>query len=167
MNQIFYLRGQKVMLDAHLSLLYVVENRVLKQAVRRNIDLFPPDFMFLLTDVETTIMVSQNVIPSKQHLGGSQPFAFTEMGVAMLSSVLKSKRAREMNIAVMRAFVELRQMILDNTEVRLAIEKIERKTENNTKNIELLFQYFDQSSEKKETVKPIKKIGYKIPKKKK
>ena len=167
MNQIFYLRGQKVMLDAHLSLLYVVENRVLKQAVRRNIDLFPPDFMFFLTDAETIMMVSQNVIPSKQHLGGSQPFAFTEMGVAMLSSVLKSKRAREMNIAIMRAFVELRQMLLDNTEVRLAIEKIERKTENNTKNIELLFQYFDESTEKKKVAKPIKKIGFKISKKKK
>jgi hypothetical protein len=75
----------------------------LKQAVRRNMDLFPNDFMFVLTYKEIETVVSQNVIPSKQSLGGSNPFAFTETGVAMLSSVLKSKRAREMNIAIMGA----------------------------------------------------------------
>jgi len=110
-------------------------------------------------------MVSQNVIPSKQHLGGSQPFAFTETGVAMLSSVLKSKQAKEMNIAIMRAFVSLRQMLMDNTELRLAIEEIKKKTDNNSKNIELVFQYLDELIEKKDT--PRKKIGFKISKKKK
>ena len=94
MNKIFYVREHKVMLDVHLSELYGVENRALKQAVRRNMDLFPSDFMFILSEKETQIMVSQFVIPSKQHLGGSKPFAFTETGIAMLSSVLKSKRAK-------------------------------------------------------------------------
>lgn len=166
MNQIYYIRGHKVMLDVHLAELYKVENRALKQAVRRNMDLFPSDFMFVLTEAEVNIMVSQNVIPSKQSLGGAQPFAFTETGVAMLSSVLKSKRAKEMNIAIMRAFVALRRMLIDNTELRLAIEEIRKKTDNNTKNIEVVFQYLDELLEKKERPAPRKQIGYKLPKKK-
>ena len=108
-------------------------------------------------------MVSQNVIPSKQHLGGSAPFAFTETGVAMLSSVLKSKRAKEMNIAIMRAFVALRKMLLNNTESRLEIEYIKKKVDNHDKNIELVFQYLDELLEKKEAPEaPRKSIGYKI-----
>lgn len=166
LNQIYFIREHKVMLDTDLAILYGVENRALKQAVRRNIDLFPSDFMFTLTEIEIDIMVSQNVIPSKQHLGGALPFAFTETGVAMLSSVLKSKRAKEMNIAIMRAFVAMRRMLIDNTELRLAIEEIRKKTENNTKNIEVVFQYLDELIEKKENPKPRKAIGYKIPKKK-
>lgn len=153
------------MLDVDLAILYRVENRALKQAVRRNADLFPPDFMFVLTRQEVSVMVSQNVIPSRQHLGGALPFAFTETGVAMLSSVLKSKRAKEMNIAIMRAFVSMRKMLVDNTELRLAIEEIRKKTENNTKNLEVVFQYLDELIEKKEKAKPRKAIGYKIPKK--
>jgi hypothetical protein len=161
-NKIYYIRGHKVMLDVHLAELYGVENRALKQAVRRNMDLFPNDFMFVLTETEVQTMVSQNVIPSKQHLGGSQPFAFTETGVAMLSSVLKSKQAKAMNIAIMRAFVALRQMFIDNTELRLAIEKLITKTDNNTKNIELVFQYLDELLEKRDNPKPRKEIGFKI-----
>ena len=118
-NKIFVLREEKVMLDIHLSEIYGVETRALKQAVRRNRDLFPNDFMFVLSEKEVEIMVSQNVIPSKQSLGGAFPFAFTETGVAMLSSVLKSKKAREINIAVMRAFVALRKMILNSYDLRL------------------------------------------------
>ena len=94
-DKIILLRGEKVMLDIHLAEIYKVENRALKQAVRRNLDLFPEDFMFVLNAKEVELMVSQIVIPSKKALGGSMPFAFTETGVAMLSSVLKSKRARE------------------------------------------------------------------------
>jgi len=90
-NKILVLREEKVMLDVHIAEIYGVENRALKQAVRRNLDLFPEDFMFVLTDKEVEIVVSQNVIPSKQYLGGSNPYAFTEAGVAMLSSVLKAK----------------------------------------------------------------------------
>mgnify|MGYP001368904332 CR=1 FL=1 len=127
MNKIFLFREEKVMLDAHLAELYGVETRALKQAVRRNTDLFPGDFMFIINDAEIDMLVSQNVIPSKQSLGGSKPFAFTETGVAMLSSVLKSKRAKEMNIAIMRAFVTLRKMLLHHTEIRLEIEEIKKK----------------------------------------
>jgi hypothetical protein len=166
MNQIYYLRGHKVMLDIHLSTLYGVETRVLKQAVRRNMDLFPSDFMFTLTTGEVKIMVSQNVIPSKQVLGGAFPYAFTETGVAMLSSVLKSKKARAINIAIMRAFVALRKMLMDNTELRLAIEEIKKKTEKNTKSIDVVFKYLDELIDKKENPPPRKLIGFKASKKK-
>ena len=89
-QKIMLLREEKVMLDVHFAEMYGVETRALKQAVRRNFDLFPDDFMFELTPEEIDIVVSQNVIPSRKHLGGSAPFAFTETGVAMLSSVLKA-----------------------------------------------------------------------------
>ena len=153
-NKILVLREEKVILDVHLAEIYGVETRSLKQAVKRNIDLFPDDFMFSLTESEIGMVVSQNVIPSKQSLGGAIPFAFTETGVAMLSSVLKSKRAREMNIAIMRAFVALRKMLLNNTELRLDIEFIKKKVDNHDKNIELVFQYLDELLEKKETPVP-------------
>ena len=89
-NLIFEIRGRKVMLDFHLATLYQIENRTLKQAVRRNLDRFPDDFMFELNDEEINQMVSQSVIPSKSYFGGGIPLAFTEQGVAMLSSVLRS-----------------------------------------------------------------------------
>lgn len=160
-HKIVFLREEKVMLDVHLAEMYAVETRALKQAVRRNLELFPEDFMFELTPGEIEIVVSQNVIPSRQHLGGSAPFAFSETGVAMLSSVLKSKRAKEMNIAIMRAFIALRKMLLDNTELRLEIAYIKKKVDNHDKNIELVFQYLDELLEKKEDPKPRNPIGYK------
>jgi hypothetical protein len=161
MNKIFLIRDEKVMLDIHLAEIYGVETRALKQAVRRNMELFPSDFMFVLNDTEIDIMVSQNVIPSKQHLGGANPFVFTETGVAMLSSVLKSKRAREMNVAIMRAFVALRKMLLNHTEMKLEIEEIKKKLQNQDKNIELVFTYLDELMEKQENPKPRKPIGFK------
>ncbi|MCF8221147.1 MAG: ORF6N domain-containing protein [Cryomorphaceae bacterium] len=108
-NSIHEIRGYKVMLDMDLAKIYEVETRVLKQAVRRNIDRFPSDFMFQLTEIEMQHLVSQNVIPTLNHFGGAKPFAFTEQGIAMLSSVLKSEKAIHMNISIMRAFVMMRQ----------------------------------------------------------
>ena len=163
-NKILYLRDEKILLDFQLAELYGVENRALKQAVRRNLDLFPNDFMFVLTEIEIEIMVSQNVIPSKQYLGGANPYAFTETGVAMLSSVLKTKRAKEVNIAIMRVFIALRKMVLSNTQLRLEIEKIKKKVDNQDKNIEIIFKYFDELLEQKQ--KPRQQIGYKISDKK-
>lgn len=132
-GKIIFLRDEKIMLDIHLAEIYGVETRALKQAVKRNIDLFPNDFLFVLTEQEIELMVSQNVIPSKKHFGGSSLFAFTETGVSMLSSVLKSKRAREMNITIMRAFVALRKMLINNTELKLEIEQIKKKIDNHRK----------------------------------
>src|SRR5262245_61687980 len=99
------------MLDFDLAQLYGVETRALKQAVKRNRESFPSDFMFVLNRKEVNYMVSQNVIPSKSKFGGALPYAFTEQGVAMLSGVLKSRKARLVNIAIMRAFVQMRGMI--------------------------------------------------------
>jgi hypothetical protein len=116
-KRIVLLREEKTILDVHLAELYGVETRALKQAVRRNIDRFPADFMFELTEEEIETVVSQNVIPHKKYLGGSKPFAFSETGVAMLSSVLKSQTAIEMNIAIMRTFVALRKVASNYQEI--------------------------------------------------
>ena len=118
LSQIFYIRGVKVMLDFHLADLYEVETRVLKQQVKRNIDRFPEDFMFELTESEIVNLVSQNVIPSKSKFGGAKPFTFTEQGVAMLSGVLRSEKAIKVNIAIMRAFVRMRELTEKKNEPR-------------------------------------------------
>lgn len=116
-KKIIFIREEKVILDVHLAELYGVETRALKQAVRRNTDRFPEDFMFELSETEIETVVSQNVIPHKKYLGGAKPFAFTETGVAMLSSVLKSRKAVEMNIAIMRTFIALRRVAANYKEV--------------------------------------------------
>ncbi|WP_298155587.1 ORF6N domain-containing protein [Flavobacterium sp.] len=126
-NKIFDIRGQKVMLDFDLAVLYQTETRVLKQAVRRNLGRFPSDFMFVLSEIEINHLVSQSVIPSKSLLGGAQPFAFTEQGVAMLSSVLNSEKAIEINISIIRAFITIRQFSLTYGELKLRIEEIEKQ----------------------------------------
>ncbi len=115
------------MLDFQLAELYQVETRALKQAVRRNIERFPADFMFELSSDEIENLVSQNVIPGLGKLGGAIPMAFTEQGVSMLSSVLRSKRAVEVNIAIMRAFVRLRKLLATNADLGRKLEQIEKK----------------------------------------
>lgn len=163
-GKILEVRNEKVMLDFHLAELYGVENRALKQAVRRNMDLFPEDFMFVLTEQEIESMVSQNVIPSKQVLGGAPPFAFTETGVAMLSSVLKSQRAKEMNITIMRTFVALRKMALNYREIVTALEEIRDMVQGHDQQINLIFEYlkqFESSKQQQLEQKNRNKIGYK------
>lgn len=158
-NTIYYIRNQKVMLDRDLALLYGIETRVLKQAVRRNISRFPEDFMFELSKEEFQNLTSQIVTSS---WGGNRksPFAFTEHGILMLSSVLNSEKAIQTNIQIMRIFTKVRQMLLDTTEIKLDIVQIQKKLENQGKNIELVFSYLDELTEKKEE-KPRTKIGYK------
>jgi hypothetical protein len=124
-KKIHEIRNQKVMLDYDLAALYEIETRVLKQAVKRNASRFPSDFMFALTENEINDLVSQSVIPSKSYFGGSLPFAFTEQGVAMLSSVLKNDKAIEINISIMRTFVTIRQFALNYTELQNKINEIE------------------------------------------
>ncbi|MBU1261739.1 ORF6N domain-containing protein [bacterium] len=108
-DKILLIREQKVMLDRDLAELYGVKPIALRQQVKRNIVRFPEDFMFQLTQEEAEFLVSQNVIPSKKHFGGYLPYAFTEQGVAMLSSVLNSERAVLVNIQIMRTFTPLEQ----------------------------------------------------------
>lgn len=124
-KKIHEIRNQKVMLDYDLAALYEIETRVLKQSVKRNASRFPSDFMFALTENEINDLVSQSVIPSKSYFGGSLPFAFTEQGVAMLSSVLKSDKAIEINISIMRTFVTIRQFALNYSELQNKINEIE------------------------------------------
>ena len=159
-NKIYFIRNQKVMLDRDLALLYGIETRVLKQAVKRNIYRFPEDFMFELTPIEFNNLKSQIVISS---WGGTRklPSAFTEHGVLMLSSVLNSDKAIQTNIQIMRIFTKVRQMLLDTTEIKLDIVQIQKKLENHDKNIELVFSYLDEMTEKEESKKPRTKIGYK------
>ncbi len=160
MSQIYYIRGQKVMLDSDLAELYQVDTKQLKRQVKRNTDRFPKDFMFELTQQEFNNLRSQFGTSS---WGGTRylPMAFTEHGVLMLSSVLNSPKAVKVNIQIMRIFTRVREMLTDNTELRLAIEKLERKTENNTQNIEMVFKYVDELMEKQASPKPRKAIGFK------
>ena len=126
-TKIFFIRGHKVMLDKHLADLYQVQPIRLREQVKRNLDRFPDDFMFQLTREEADFMVSQNAIPSLKHLGGYLPYVFTEQGVSMLSSVLKSKRAVKVNIEIMRAFVRLRQILASHQDLARKLEQLEQK----------------------------------------
>jgi hypothetical protein len=126
-NIIHMIRGVQVIFDRDLANFYGVETRALKQAVKRNPARFPDDFMFELNDAEIEFLVSQNVIPSKKYLGGALPFAFTEQGVASLSSVLQSEKAIAVNIQIMRAFVAMRRFIAANAQVFHRLDAVERK----------------------------------------
>ena len=126
---ILNLRGQKVILDADLAQLYGVPTRVFNQAVKRNAARFPADFMFRLTEREAGALIFQNGISKNSGRGGSRhlPYAFTEQGVAMLSSVLSSERAIEVNILIMRAFVRLRSLIASHKDLAQKLEEMEKK----------------------------------------
>ena len=165
MSKIYIVRGQKVMLDKDLAELYQIETKYLKRQVKRNIERFPEDFMMELTkEEEDSLRCQFGTLKRGEHIK-YLPYAFTEQGVAMLSSVLNSPKSIQVNIQIIRIFTRIRQMLMDNTEIRLAIEKLEKKTDNNTKNIEVVFQYMDELIDKKENIKPRKKIGYTLPKK--
>ena len=164
-NKIYLIRGEKVMLDRDLAELFNVKAIRLREQVKRNIEKFPVHFMFRLTNEEVEIMVSQNAIPSKQHLGGSLPYVFTEHGVLQLANVLKSGRAIQVSIKIIEVFVKMREMLTDTLTLKLDIEAIKKKLENHDKNIELVFSYLDELMEKRESPSPRTRIGYKLPKK--
>lgn len=159
-NKIYFIRGLKVMLDFDLAFLYDVETRRLNEQVKRNLSRFPEDFMFQLNKTELDSLMSQIATSNR---GGIRklPFAFTEHGVLMLSSVLKSDKAIQTNIQIMRIFTKVRQMLLDTTEIKVDILQIQKKLENHDKNIELVFSYLDELTEKKENEVERVKIGYK------
>ena len=126
-NKIYTIRGVQVMLDRDLAELYGVKPIRLREQVKRNIKRFPEDFMLQLNDEEIDFMVSQNAIPSKQHLGGAKPYVFTEQGVSMLSAVLKTELAIEMSIKIVRAFVNMRKFLLSNASIFQRLDNIEHK----------------------------------------
>ena len=163
-NKIFEVRSCRVMLDYHLAELYQVETRALKQAVKRNIERFPGDFMFVLTREEANLLlsigVSHYVIPPDYNFGVAMPMAFTEQGVAMLSSVLRSKVAIEVNISIMRAFVLMRQMAIGYEELSRRIEELEVSTDAQFNELyQALTQLLSQSKQQKER-RPVGFVTY-------
>jgi phage regulator Rha-like protein len=143
-SKIYYVRKQKVMLDRDLSELYGVQAIRLREQVKRNIGRFPSNFMFQLTEKEVETMVSQNAIPSKQHLGGSLPYAFTEHGVLMLANVLKSERAMQVSIRIIEIFVKIREMLSTHKDILFQLEKIEKKLTQHDESIQIIFEYLKQ-----------------------
>lgn len=164
-NKIYFLRNHKVMLDRDLAKLYGVESRRLREQVKRNAANFPPNFMFQLTEEEVESLLFNNVISSKGNLGGFLPYVFTEHGVLMLANVLRSTQAISVSIRIIEIFITLRDKMFENVELKRAILKLENLTKNNTKNIELIFDYIDELSEKSKSSAEREKIGFKITKK--
>jgi len=162
-SKIYLIRGIKVMLDRDLAELYGVETKRLKEQARRNIERFPEDFMFELTKEELKNWRSQ-FATSNQDIMGLRilPFAFTEYGILMLSSVLKSKRAIQVNIQIMRTFTKLREALLDNKDLRNELEELKQITEER---FQVVFETLDQLLTVES--KPKKKIGYTVKEKQK
>lgn len=166
LSKIYLIRGQKVMLDRDLAELYQVEVKRLNEQVKRNLDRFPEDFMFQLANEEWNVLKSQFATSS---WGGVRklPYVFGEHGVLMLSSILNSKRAIQINILIMRVVTNARKLLMDTTEMRLEIEKIKLAVDNQGKNMEIVFQYLDELQDKVDHLQPkspyaINPIGFKI-----
>jgi phage regulator Rha-like protein len=139
-NKIYLIRGQKIMLDLDLAEMYDVATKVLKQAVRRNIDRFPEDFMFeLSTDEVESLSRSQFVTLKRGQNIKYRPFAFTEHGVLMLSSVLRSERAVQVNIQIMRVYSKMKELLLMNKDILMRLEKLEKNSDKHDKEIKLIF----------------------------
>ena len=146
-TQIFTIRGFQVMLDRDLAKLYGVETRALNQAVKRNKERFPNDFVFQLTKAELKDWVSQIVISNKEVMGiRNMPFAFTEQGVATLSGILRSKKAIEMNIQIMRAFVSMRRFLSQNAGLFQRVENVEQKLLTHDKNFDEIFSAIEEKT---------------------
>lgn len=167
MSKIYEIRGKKVMLDRDLAELYDVKAIRLREQVKRNIEKFPQHFMFQLTEKETDTMVSQNAIPSKQHLGGYLPYVFTEHGVLQLANVLTGDRATQMSIKIIEVFVKMRELILTHKDILAELETIKQKVDSNSNDIELIFNYlkqFEQAKQQKLDYQNREKIGFKTKK---
>ena len=161
-NRIYEIREQKVMLDFDLAKLYEVETRVLNQAVKRNIDIFPIDFMFQLTKKEVDAMSSQIVMtyPIKRPKT-ALPLAFTEHGVTMLANVLKSKKARKTAVAIVRAFIALKKFALNYTEIDDKLKELELKYNKQFKDVYEAINYLMQKNTRQKEQNERKRIGFK------
>ena len=160
-SRIYLIRGEKVMLDRDLAGLFDVKAIRLREQVKRNTGKFPQHFMFQLTNQEAELLVSQNAIPSLQYLGGSLPLVFTEYGILQLANVLRSGRATQISIKIIEVFFKMRQMLTDTLWMKLDIEEIKKKIQNQDKTIELIFSYLDELMEKQKTPEPRRRIGFK------
>jgi hypothetical protein len=162
MSKIYIIRGQKVIFDKDLAELYEVETKALKQAVKRNMDIFPEHFMFELTEDEFANLRSQIVTSS---WGGQRylPFVFTELGVLQLANVLKSVRARKMSVRILEVFVKMREMLATHKEILFKIEKIVEKMDEHDDQLLLIFKYLEQleqSRQQQEKLTERKRIGF-------
>ncbi len=160
-SKIFEIRGVKVMLDFDLAELYEVETRILNQAVKRNADLFPMDFHFQLNIEEWQMMSSQIVMTSNKRPKSSLPFAFTEHGVAMLSNVLKSKKARETSIKIIRSFIQLNKYIYNFKELYDKVKQLEQQNNKKFNDIYDALNYLINKDNQEIEQKERKKIGFK------
>lgn len=146
-NRIYMVRGQYVMLDSHLAEFYGVKPIRLREQVKRNAVRFPADFMFQLTENEVDYMVSQNAIPSRQHLGGYLPYVFTEQGVAAVSAILKTEPAVQVSIQIMRAFVQMRRFLSHNAALLQRLDKIELKQLETDNKFEQVFKALESKTQ--------------------
>lgn len=160
LNKIYLIRGQKVMLDKDLAVLYGVTTGNLNLAVKRNKDRFPGDFMFQLTKTEFESLILQNAISKTRGRGGIRklPYAFSEQGVAMLSGVLNSETAIRMHIQIIRVFAKMKEMLLTHKDILLQLEKIEAKLIHHDEDIQLIFKYLKQLLNPAQP--PRRKIGF-------
>lgn len=158
-NKIYYIRKHKVMLDRDLAQLYDVKPIRLREQVKRNIERFPKNFMFQLTAKEAETMVSQNAIPSKQHLGGYLPYAFKEHGVLMLANVLKSGRAIEVSLRLIEIFVKMREMLSADKDILLKLERLEKKATAHDADIQMIFKALKKLLNQPQ--EPRERIGFK------
>lgn len=168
MKKIYLIRGHKVMLDSDLSRLYEIATKRLKEQVRRNNERFPDDFMFELTTEEYQKIKAQLGQATRGEHSKYKPFAFTEHGVLMLSSVLNSEKAIKVNIQIMRIYVRIREMMMLNKDILQRLESIERKLNRHDNQIVAVFEYFkqfEQTKQKELEQKNRPKIGYKPSKK--
>ncbi len=160
-TKIYRIRGQNIMFDFDLSMMYDVENRVLKQAVRRNIDRFPEDFLFQLTKIEWKELITNcDKLPEKIKHSPRPPLAFTEQGIAMLSSVLRSKKALQVNISIMRAFVFIRQYALTHEELTRKLMALEERYNRHFKDIYDAINYLLEKDIIEKEPENRKRIGY-------
>jgi len=157
-QKIKIIRGVKVMLDSDLAELYAIKTKVLNQAVKRNVERFPADFMFQLTVEEAERSRSQFVTLKRGQNIKHNPYAFTEHGILMLSSVLNSSRAVQVNIEIMRAFLKMRQFLINNSDILLKLKDIESKLKTHDEEISVVFKLIEHFIQ--EDIKPIKKIGF-------
>lgn len=167
MSKIYLIRGIKIMLDRDLAELYGVETKVLKQSVKRNIDRFPGDFMFEMSDSEFTDWRNQFVTSTEDKKGlRYAPYCFTEQGVAMLSSVLNSERAIQMNIQIIRIFTRMRELLTTHQEILQRLEQLEKNDIEQSDKIMLIFEYLKQLEAVKHQEleqKNRKRIGFRTP----
>ncbi len=157
-QRIFLIRGQKVMLDADLAELYGIKTMVLNQAVKRNIGRFPPDFMFRLSLDEKSEVITNCDNLSRLKYSAKLPYAFTEHGVAMLSSVLRSPRAVQMNIMIVRAFIKIREILASNKDLAQRIEELQKEQKIQNKHINAIYDMLDKLT--MEPKRPNNPIGF-------